>query len=98
MFDLYATGAYSMSLLKDKLYADFGVKWPKGTIGKLLNNEFYTGVMTVKGVKYNHRYPKLISRIIFDQVQNVIHGFKKQPVKYRGKNYIYRGLLKCADC
>lgn len=98
MFDLYATGAYSMELLSNKIYTDFGIKWPKGTIGKILNNKFYVGVMIVKGQEYAHRYPKLISSTTFDQVQNVIHGFKKQPVKCRGKNYIYRGLLKCSDC
>ena len=98
VFDLYASGAYSMDLLREKIRKDFGLDWPKGTLGKRLNNAFYAGVMTVKGKEHPHRYPAIISRTVFDQVQNVINGFKKQPVKYRGKNYIYRGLLKCADC
>ncbi len=98
MFNLYATGAYSMKILKDKIYADFGIHWPTATIGNILNNQFYIGIMTVNGKKYKHRYSRLVSQTVFDQVQNVIKGFKKQPVKYAGKNYIYRGLLRCADC
>ena len=25
-------------------------------------------------------------------------SFNKKPVKYAGKPYIYRGLIRCADC
>lgn len=97
MFDLYASGAYSMSLLKDKIYTDFGISLPKGSLGKMLNNMFYISVMTVKGKQYPHRYPRLVSQIVFDKVQTIIAGFTKKPVKYRGKNYIYRGVVRCGD-
>jgi site-specific DNA recombinase len=97
-FELYATGAYSMELLCKKLKEDFGVAWPKGYLGKLLNNPFYHGQMIIKGKTHPHRYPPIISRSLFDQVQSIKDGFCKKPVKYAGLAYMYRGLLRCGEC
>jgi len=97
-FELYATGAFSMDLLHKKLKAEYHISWSKGYIEKLLNNHFYYGIMIVKGMQYPHRYTPLISKDLFDMVQDVKAGFHKKPYKYAGKNYIYRGLLRCAHC
>jgi site-specific DNA recombinase len=98
MFELYATNAYSMDLLIAKIKKDFGIKWLKGTLAQMLSNPFYHGVMIVKGKKYPHRYPPIISKSVFDQVQNVKGGFNKNRGKYGGLPYIYRGLIRCGDC
>ncbi|MBT4856477.1 recombinase family protein [bacterium] len=97
-FELYATGTFSMDLLLKKLKIEHNVSWPKGTLGKILNNPFYYGVMLVKGKKYSHRYPPLISLDLFNKVQQVKEVFNKKPVKYAGKAYVYRGLLRCGHC
>ncbi|MBY0110020.1 MAG: recombinase family protein [Candidatus Babeliaceae bacterium] len=97
-FELYASQAYSMELLYKKLKSDYGVNWSKGYIDKLLNNHFYYGIMVVKGKHYPHRYPPLISKELFDQVQSVKAGFNKKPIKYAGLPYAYRGLMRCGDC
>lgn len=97
-FALYASEAFSMELLHKKLTQDYGVNWSKGYIDKLLNNHFYYGIMVVKGKRYPHRYPAIIDKALFDQVQNVKNGFNKKPVKYAGLPYAYRGLIRCGDC
>ena len=97
-FELYASEAFSMDLLHKKLKNDYGVKWSKGYIDKLLNNHFYYGIMVVKGKKYPHRYPPLITKELFEQVQTVKTGFNKKPIKYAGLPYTYRGLMRCGDC
>ena len=97
-FELYATGAFSMQLLCNKLKEEFGVNWSKGFLGSILNKKFYYGVMVVKGKEYPHRYPPLISQDLFDQVATKISGFLKKPAKLAGKPYIYRGLIRCAEC
>ncbi len=97
-FELYAMGAYSLTLLAKKLNTEFGVNWSKSYLDKLFNNHFYYGVMVVKGRQYQHRYPPLIDKILFDEVQKFKAGFRKQPFKYSGKPYIYRGLIRCAEC
>lgn len=97
-FELYATSAYSMDLLCKKIKEEYGIAWPKGYLGKLLNNPFYHGVMVVKGKEYPHRYPPIISKALFDQVKQIKDGFNKKPFKYAGQPYIYRGLLRCGHC
>ncbi len=98
VFEWYGTGAFSMELLCKKVKKEFNLAWPKGFLGKMLQNPFYHGTMIVKGTLYPHRYPPLISKTLFDQVQQVKKRFNKQPFKYAGKPYIYRGLLRCGHC
>jgi site-specific DNA recombinase len=98
VFELYATGAYSIDLLCKKIKTDFGIKWPKGSLAAILDNTFYHGEMRIKGKAYPHRYSPLISRELFDQVQKVKNSFNKKPFKYAGLPYIYRGLIRCGDC
>lgn len=97
-FELYATGTYSMDLLIKKLKNEHGVTWPKGQLGKILNNPFYYGVMKVKGKEYPHRYPPIISHVLFEQVQELKYNFVKKPVKHAGKPFMYRGLIRCGHC
>lgn len=97
-FELYASGAYSMELLKQKLNTQYNLTWSKGFLDSVLKNPFYHGYMLCKGNLYPHRYPPLISKTTFEEVNTVKAGFTKMPFKYAGKPYIYRGLLRCADC
>ncbi len=98
IFELYATGAYSMNLLLEKLKKDYGICWPKSQIGKLLVNPFFHGTMIVNGKEYPHRYPPIISQALFEQVKQVRESFDKKPIKYAGKPFAYRGLIRCGDC
>ena len=97
-FELYSTGAYSMRLLTEKLNAKYNKKLTKSVLCTILNNPFYYGTMIFKGKKYPHRYETVIKESLFDQAKTVISGFKKKPVKYAGKPYYYRGLIRCAHC
>lgn len=97
-YELYATGAYSLGTLCQKLDHDYNVKWPKGSLGKILKNPFYHGTMIIKKKSYPHRYPPLISQVLFENVQKIKEGFQKKPFKYAGINYLYRGLLRCGEC
>ncbi len=97
-FELYGTGAYSMDLLCQKINTDYGVKWSKGSIESIFKNHFYYGIMVCKGVKYQHAYPPLITKTLFDQVQAHKAGFNKKPYRYAGKPYIYRSMIRCGHC
>jgi len=98
VFELYATGAFSMELLCKRVKEEFSLSWPKGYLGKLLKNRFYHGTMIVKNKSYPHRYPPIISKSLFDEVQRVKEQFKKKSFKYAGLPYFYRGLIRCAEC
>lgn len=102
-FEWYATKAYSMELLRKKLEDTYGVKWSKGFTDKVLKDKFYFGLMTWNRGKtnekvYQHKYPPIVNKTLFDQVQKVKAGFHKKPFKYAGKSYLYRGLLRCGHC
>ena len=98
VFEFYATGAYSMDLLSKKLKNEYGLDWSISYVNKVLNNHFYYGIMVVKGKSYPHRYGPLISQALFEQVQKIKTGFNKKRFKYAGRPYVYRGLIRCADC
>lgn len=98
-FEWYATGIYSLELLRAKIKAEYGIQWIRSFVDKLLKRHFYYGVMEVKGKMFPHCYPPLISKTVFDQVQQVKNGFNKSnKYKYAGLPFMYRGLLRCGDC
>ncbi len=97
-YELYASKAFSLESLRLKLNEDYRVDWSKGFLNKVLKDHFYYGVMTWNKKQYPHKYKQLITKELFDQVQQFRADFCKKPFKYGGKPYIYRGLLRCGDC
>ena len=97
-FELYATGAFSLNLLCQKMKAEYNINWSTGKLDWVLKNKFYYGIMLCNNKEYPHKYPPLITPTLFNQVQEVKASFNKKPIKYAGKPYIYRGLIRCADC
>lgn len=98
IFQLYATGAYSMQLLCDKVKNEHGLNWAKGFMDHVLKNNFYQGIMEWKGIQYPHKYPPIISPTLFEQVNQVKASYNKKPCKFAGLPYIYRGLIRCNEC
>ena len=102
LFQEYSTGTYSLSELQRKS-KDWGLRTLKDnavssqTLHRLIQNPFYYGVMVLKGQKYQHNYPPLISKDLFDACQNVLLANKRhQAVKETKTPFIFRGLVKCA--
>lgn len=98
VYEWYATKSYSMNILRKKLKEIYGLEWSKGFLDKVLKDNFYHGIMTWNGKQYPHKYPSIISKNLFFQVQEIKAGFAKTPFKYAGKPYYYRGLLRCGHC
>lgn len=102
LFETYATGAHTIPELT-KMAETWGLRTPatnkphsRANIHLLLQNPFYYGFMRVKGQIYEHRYEPLISKELFDQCQSVLKGWHKKPFMYAGKEFVFRGLLRCA--
>lgn len=98
MFKLYATGSYSMQRVRELVAEEYGVSKSLSQVDKILKNSFYAGVMRVNGQSYAHHYTPLITRELFDSAQSSAGRFKKQPFKYAGLPYFYRGLIACSAC
>jgi site-specific DNA recombinase len=102
MFELYATGSYSLLSLRKKMTAD-GMVYKNGKnfytskVETILNNEFYIGVFHWKGKRYdNATHEPLISRELFNRVQTVMRNPRKSKSK-KGL-FPYSNLLSCGVC
>lgn len=104
MFELYATGKYSMKLLAKEMKKHGLTGYPSGKplstsqIHKALRQPFYYGEMEMKGKRYPHKYQPIISLHLFKKVQELIDSFNRKKVKRTNKPYIFRGLIQCKDC
>ncbi len=110
LFQEYATGTVSMGELA-KLTGHWGLTSTrtgktitKASMANILKNPFYYGEMMVRGQRYPHAYPKLIDKALFDRCQAIIAGTSvSNPPEIRiqqraKKPFIFRGLMRCADC
>jgi len=61
---------------------------------RLLKNTFYIGLFLWEGKTYPGNHPPLVSRDIFDRVQEVLHG-RNRP-KSGKREFAFSGLLHCA--
>jgi len=104
MFDWYATGIYS---LKDvsKMAFDEGLRYRKtnarvnkSVIHKILTNPIYSGEFNWAGVSYKGVYEPLITRELFDKVQEIMSGRNAGTAKPRGKFFTYQGMVICGKC
>jgi len=102
MFELYSTGNYSLEELLGELHrlglvGKAGKPVRKGIIAHILRNPFYYGVMRFKGELFDGSHPPLVSKKLFDRVQEVLE-MRSKPMK-RGKiEFVFKGLIKCGEC
>ncbi|HJD67117.1 MAG TPA: recombinase family protein [Rickettsia endosymbiont of Bembidion lapponicum] len=106
IFELYATGNYSMLQILKKT-KEWGLTNSRGNKGNLcvshiysiIQNPFYYGVMRLlkTGKEYPHKYPPIISKSLFDTCQKVRINWGRSKGKYREKEFIFSGLIRCAN-
>jgi site-specific DNA recombinase len=103
LFELYATGNYSLLKLTEEA-AKVGFrtkkekKIAKSQIDSILKNPFYCGMMRTKYGLAEHYYKPLISTSLYQQVQDVAAGYHKKPHKKISEPFILRGMIICAHC
>lgn len=104
MFELYATDQYSLEAIKLKM-AELGLKTLKGNalsksgIENILKDSFYCGIaISKKYGPYPHKYPRLITKELFDKCQQVRAKRGVNHYKVLSKDFIFKGLLKCENC
>jgi site-specific DNA recombinase len=103
IFEAYSSGARTLEEIRLQS-VEWGIKnrvgkkenLTRSQIHQIINNPFYYGRMSIKGRLYEHRYPPLISKNLFDQCQAVLKGWHKKPFLWAGKEFVFRGLLLCA--
>ena len=103
MYELYATGNYSLWSLVPKmkelgLRNHHGKPLAKTAIEKILRNPFYTGIITIKRTKcsYTGIHEPLISVPLYEVVCRIREA--RDNKKETKHNHLYRGMFKCGNC
>ncbi|TSC95468.1 MAG: recombinase [Parcubacteria group bacterium Athens1014_10] len=102
VFELYATGNYPLHSLANwcvehNLKGNKNNKISISSLQKILQNIFYIGLMKFKGEVFEATHEPLISKKLFDTVQEVMakRGKKKDIRKH---HFAFLGLLSCGYC
>ena len=104
MFEAYATGKYTLEGIQ-KLSFSLGLVSRRTdaplTLARLqfmLKNPIYYGVFVVKGEMFQGTHEQIISKQLFDKVQEVMKQ-KGKPVKPEiAKYFPFLRLLRCGEC
>jgi hypothetical protein len=94
LFELYASGNYSLSELRRTVIAETGVRLSRAYLETILKNRFYIGYFAWGGVEYKGKHHPLIDAATFERVQRVFASHNKP--KYRKHDFAFAGLLTCA--
>lgn len=106
-FELYSTGTYSFKklakLMREKgltTKGKGGIERPISTshIERMLKDPIYYGIYRIKETDYPHNFGNIISKELFDVCQDVKEGKSRYAERYRDKEFIFKGLLKCRKC
>jgi len=102
MFETHACGKHSLPQLRD-LIACWGLVSRRGKpltlskMGHLLSNPFFIGMFRYDGELYEGTHPPLISRKLFERVQEVLEQSGRSHSK-RQHLFPFIGLLSCGEC
>ncbi len=102
IFELYATGDYSLKDLKEKI-TSAGLLSRKGNelsvsvIQNILLNPFYYGVFKYNGELHQGAHEPMIAKKLFEKCREVSQT-RARPVKRLKETHAFRGLLKCGEC
>lgn len=102
-FELYGTGQWSLPRLVDELERQ-GLRNFKGGkvtltgLHTLLRNPFYTGVIRIRasGEIYQGNHEALISKNLFERVQDIMHG--RVGTRVQVHDFRFRRFITCAAC
>jgi DNA invertase Pin-like site-specific DNA recombinase/DNA-binding XRE family transcriptional regulator len=101
-FELYATGEYTLKSIKQFL-ADTRIDSYKGNVlscscvQRILKNPFYYGVFKFNDEIYQGTHEPIISKKLFDSVQQVMNNRGKKKRK-RKHEFAFSGLMRCGSC
>ncbi len=107
-FNLYATGNYSLAeiqkiMAKKGLRNNFSKKRPapefcKSSIASLLQNRFYTGVVSYRKVEYPGLHEPIVEQSLFNRVQQALRSRDQAGERKRKHPHYLKGTIYCAEC
>jgi len=102
LFQKVATGAYSLKMLEEILYAE-GLRHPlkgskivKSTLHRMIGTPMYYGVFVWGGRTYSGNHVPLVTKELWDEANAALKRFHRP---YRTKrNFAFGSLLICGEC
>ena len=101
-FTLYNKGEHSLKAITEILYKDgfrtrlANKKVHKSVIQRIFRSPFYYGVISRNGLLYKGIHKPLVSKSLFDQVNNRLDD--KNRTKRKTHDFLYRPFLSCENC
>ena len=101
IFKDFSTGRYSLEAISKKL-AQYEITSKNGkprsnsSIYNLLTNQLYIGIMQWKDEVYEGKYQPIISKQLFDKVQEILRQRGKPRKKKQRHNFPFCGLFRCS--
>ena len=103
LFEEYATGSHTF-----EDFLQFAGEWRltsfnggpiyKSIIPRILSDPFYTGVFRFKGELHDGKHEPLISRRLFDEVQDIMRRKGRNHQNHVEDRLPFLGLMKCHVC
>lgn len=103
MFELYATGLYSVPVLTKKIN-EGGFRNKRGNpsgdaaIYSFLTNPFYYGVFKWQGRIFKGKHEPLVSKENFEKVQGLLHRRQQTPQTQKLVIFHLNNLMTCGVC
>src|SRR3989344_3087550 len=102
-FELYAQNNprledISHFLAKQGVRTKSGKELPRDRISFVLSNPFYIGLFRYAGEIYEGKYQPIISKKVFDKVQEILKQGGRPHHKQKTEPQPFCGLLKCGNC
>ena len=100
-FRKFASGEFSMADIRNLFFGN-GIKRRNGKplhlnqICDLLTRSFYYGLMVYHGETYEGKHKPLISKSLFDKVQEVLKA--KYNPRPHTNTFAFTGFIKCGEC
>ena len=103
IFEMYAGGANVTEIIATLnsrgLRTSRGARWNKNSLHTILRNERYAGVYIWKDVRIEGGIPAIISKELFDAVQEQLKKVARAPAAARTDvDYMLTGKLFCGHC
>ncbi|MBI2019771.1 recombinase family protein [Candidatus Daviesbacteria bacterium] len=103
-FEMFATGGYTYVdiinfFTKNKIFnTTFGGRiFHKDKMKRILGDPFYYGVMRFNGELYEGKHKPLITKKLFDSVQEIIKARNRKNKSLKSE-FEFLGLIKCKEC
>jgi hypothetical protein len=104
LFDRYANGRFSVKEVAKLARAD-GLVYrkscnpiPASTVHKILRKRAHCGNYDFDGVTYEGKYEPIVSKELWQQVQDVLDGRNAKRPKKRKHEFAFSGILTCGYC